>query len=149
MIDPDSSAVTRRNLASRARPFIQFLWAAVWVLASFWLLTPMAFHYWAAGGPPTPYPEWHAAWGNIFFSAILACWAIGGLGAWFMRRRPKVHGNSNPGRATLSFSVLMVLLIMGLAVCSVPGAGKVVLLAPVILGAAWALARVRRSESRK
>jgi hypothetical protein len=149
MTDPDPSAVTGRNLASRARPFIQFLWAVGWVLASFWLFTPMAYHYWAAGGPPTPYPEWHAAWGNIFFSAILACWAIGGLGAWFMRRRPAAPGNSNPGRATLSFSVLMVFLIMALAVWSVPGAGRVLLLAPVILGAAWALARLRRSESRK
>jgi hypothetical protein len=28
-----------------------------------------AFNYWAAGGPPTPHPEYHRHWGNIFFAA--------------------------------------------------------------------------------
>jgi hypothetical protein len=149
MTEPDASANGRPGLTSRARPFIQVLWAGAWILASLWLVTPMAYHYWAAGGPPTPYPEWHAAWGNIFFSAILACWAIAGLGAWFMRRRPAASRNSNRGRATVSFAAVMVFLIMGLAVWSVPGAGRLVLLAPVVLGAAWALTRLWRSEGRK
>ena len=149
MIEPDASPTVRRSLASRARPFIQVLWAASWVVASFWLLTPMAYHYWAAGGPPTPNPEWHKAWGNVFFAAVLACWAIGGLGAWFMRRRRAPSGNSNRGPTSASFSVLMVLLIMSLAVWSVPGTGRLVFLAPVVLGAAWAVMRLRRAEDRK
>lgn len=149
MIEPDASPIVRRSLGSRARPFIQILWAAAWILTSFWLVTPMAYHYWAAGGPPTPNPEWHEAWGNIFFAAVLACWAIGGLGAWFMRRRPVPSGDSNPGPATTWFSVLMVLLIMGLAIWAVPGTGRLVLLAPVVLGAVWAVTRLRRSEGRK
>jgi len=50
-------------------------------------LYPAAFHYWAAGGPPTPEPyrTWHASWANVFASASLACWAAGGLGVWFLR----------------------------------------------------------------
>jgi hypothetical protein len=149
MIEPNASANDRRSLVSRARPVILFLWAASWVLASLWLVRPMAYHYWAAGGPPAPNPEWHKAWGNVFFSAILACWAIGGLGAWFMRRRRAPSSKGTRGRVTVSFSVLMVFLIMGLAVWSVPGAGRLVLLAAVVLGAGWAFKRVRRSEGRK
>jgi hypothetical protein len=149
MIEPDSSPSVRRSLGSRARPFIQILWAASWIVASFWLITPMAYHYWAAGGPPTPNPEWHKAWGNVFFAAVLACWAIGGLGAWFMRRHRAPSGNSKRGLGTTSFFVLMVLLIMGLAVWSVPGTGRLVLLAPVLLGATWAITRLWRSEGRE
>ena len=98
---------------------------------------------------PTPNPEWHKAWGNVFFAAVLACWAIGGLGAWFMRRRRAPSGDSNRGSATASFSVLMVLLILGLAVWSVPGTGRLLLLAPIVLGAAWAFMRLRRSQGSK
>ena len=148
MTDADASPSVRRSLVSRARPFMQILWTASWIVASFWLVTPMAYHYWAAGGPPTPNPEWHKAWGNVFFAAVLACWAIGGLGAWFMRRHRAPSGNSNRRAATVSFSVFIMLLIMGLAVWSVPGAGRLVLLAPVALGAAWAFTCLRRSEGR-
>ena len=148
MIEPASPSA-RRSLGSRARPFMQILWAASWIVASFWLVTPMAYHYWAAGGPPTPNPEWHKAWGNVFFAAVLACWAIGGLGAWFMRRRRAPSGDSNRGSATASFSALMVLLILGLAVWSVPGTGRLLLLAPIVLGAAWAFMRLRRSQGSK
>jgi hypothetical protein len=152
MIELDASPSVRRGLASRARPLIQVVWAVSWVVVSFRLLTPMAYHYWAAGGPPAPNPgnpEWHQAWGNLFFAAVLACWAIGGLGVWFMRRRRAPSGSSTRGSASALFSVLMVLLIMGLAVWSVPGTGRLVLLAPIVLGAVWAFARARRSEGRK
>lgn len=127
---------------------MQFLWLAAWVTASLRLLNLMAFHYWAAGGPPTPYPEWHEAWGNVFFSVAFGCWAIGGLGVWLMRDR-RYATKHNMGQVVLFFSLVMALLIMGLAVWAVPGTGKLVLLTPAVLGAAWAFMRLRRSAGGK
>ncbi len=35
-----------------------------------------AFHYWAAGGPPTPHPEYYRHWGNVFFAATCGLLAL-------------------------------------------------------------------------
>jgi hypothetical protein len=35
-----------------------------------------AFNYWAAGGPPTPHPEYFRHWGNIFFAAACGLLAL-------------------------------------------------------------------------
>jgi hypothetical protein len=39
------------------------------VLLAAWSAYLAAFHYWAAGGPPTPHPEYYRHWGNVFFAA--------------------------------------------------------------------------------
>lgn len=36
-----------------------------------WFANLTAFNWWAAGGPPTPHPEYFAGRGNLF--AIVAC----------------------------------------------------------------------------
>jgi hypothetical protein len=44
-----------------------------------YFLNLAAFHIWAAGGPPTPNPEWHRMWGNRFawLTLFLLCLGVG------------------------------------------------------------------------
>ena len=48
-----------------------------------------------------------------------------------------------------SFSLLIAILIMGLVVWAVPGNARLVLVLPVLLGAAWAFWRLRRPSTFK
>jgi hypothetical protein len=60
-----------------------------------------------------------------------------------------VHASSKDGRMTLpsnSFSLFMAILIMALAVWALPGNTRLVLVLPVVLGAAWAFWKLRRSH---
>jgi hypothetical protein len=136
-----------RSLLRRAGLYVRWLWGVVWFIASVWPLRLAAYHYWAAGSPPTPNPEWHEAWGNVFFAGSLACWSIAGLGIWFMRPT-RDSADRVPVGGGLAFSLFMALGVMTVAVWAVPGAGRLILLAPVVLGAAWAVARLRRAGSR-
>ena len=52
-----------------------------------WLLNLSAFHWWAAGGPPSPEPRVHERWGNVFFCSAMGAIAIAVGTAWFLRRR--------------------------------------------------------------
>ena len=143
MSEPNGGHAAARAVWSRVRPYMQCAWSLVWIGASLPVLNFMAFHYWAAGGPPSPYPEWHEAWGNVFFSAALGCWAIGGLGVWFMRDR-RQSTKHNVGSVATHFALVVIVLVMGLAMFSVPGPGQLLLLASGVLGAVWAVVRLRR-----
>lgn len=140
----DPTVDVGNDLVTRSRPYARGLWVLVWVVASIWPLNLAAYHYWAAGGPPSPNPEWHEAWGNVFLAAGLACWAVGGFGVWFMRKRPPVRFDANT-----TFPAFIAVWIMGVAIWAVPGPGRLVLLAPVIIGAVWAFVRLRHSARRK
>jgi hypothetical protein len=80
---------------SRLRPVVRWTWAAAFASLGCWFVTLMFAHWWAAGGPPSDWPEWHEAWGNIFGAAVLASWAAAAFGVWFMRprRRGPAKGN--------------------------------------------------------
>ena len=43
------------------------------------------FHAWAAGGPPSPNPEWHAAWSWVFLAVGAACLCASGVLIWQRR----------------------------------------------------------------
>jgi hypothetical protein len=58
---------------------LALLVAALWC-AQLWL-----FHGWAAGGPPSPRPEWHRAW-SARFGALMCVW-LALLAAWMLRHR--------------------------------------------------------------
>jgi len=51
-------------------------WALVVILLVLilWSANQTLFCWWAAGGPPTPHPEFYRHWGNIFFG--LTCGLI-------------------------------------------------------------------------
>ena len=40
-----------------------------------WFANLWLFHGWAAGGPPSPRPEWHRVWSMRFFWAMCTCFA--------------------------------------------------------------------------
>ena len=65
--------------------------AACGVIAGAIALYLSAYHYWAAGGPPTPEParSWHEAWGNTFAIGGLLAWSAAGWGLWSTRVRRK------------------------------------------------------------
>lgn len=75
------------ELRATYKPFVRWSWAILAFVAGLAPLYFAAFHYWAAGGPPTaqPYRDWHENWGNVFAAGALLCWFVGALGAWFMR----------------------------------------------------------------
>jgi len=70
------------------RPWVRWGLSAALVAASAWPAFFATFHYWAAGGPPTPEPyrSWHEAWGNLFAAGMLALWASAALCVWVFRR---------------------------------------------------------------
>jgi len=84
--------------------------------------------------PIIPYGERHGTLVRVASGLILAGVALAVASPVF-----------RSGVWPLSFSGAMALLIMGLAVWAVPGWGKLVLLTPIIIGAGWALIRLRRS----
>jgi hypothetical protein len=86
----------------------------------------------ALTSPVIPYSVRHSlpirvAWVVILVAAFVAAYGL----------RTRHRG--------VSFAAVMALLIMGLAVWAVPGAGRLVLLAPVVAGAGWAFLKLRRS----
>ena len=87
----------RGKWTSIVRPVVRWVWALALFALGCWFVTPMMFHYWAAGGPPSKWPQWHEAWGNLFGAAVFACWAAAGLGVWFLRpRRKSIAGAEKP-----------------------------------------------------
>jgi uncharacterized membrane protein len=80
----------------------------------------------------------------VFLAAGLACWGSGGIRRLVMRKRPPVKFDANT-----TFPAFIAVWIMALAVWAVPGPGRLVLLAPVVIGAVWAFVRLRRSGRRK
>ena len=76
---------------------------------------------------------------DVMLGLIAAAFVLMSLGvAWVSQ--------AAAGRVrAISFSGLMALLIMGLAIWAVPGWAKLVLVAPVIVGAGWAIYNIRRT----
>jgi len=65
--------------------------AALLTLAAAYFLNLSAFHYWAAGGPPAPNPEWHVMWGRRFIQLSISLLVAAGLLIFLTvrrRRRP-------------------------------------------------------------
>lgn len=54
------------EMKMKIRKTMRIVFPVVIAIASFPFLNLAAFHVWAAGGPPSPYPEWHVQWANIF-----------------------------------------------------------------------------------
>ena len=84
--------------------------------------------------PVIPYAQRHATL-VLVSSGLIVTGLVGAIAA-------RAHGS---GPWELSFSLGMALLVMALAVWAVPGWGRLVLVAPVIAGAGWALFSLRRS----
>ncbi len=47
--------------------------------AGLWFLNLTLFHIWAAGGPPSPRPEWHLYWSKIFAICSLGGFVAAGV----------------------------------------------------------------------
>jgi hypothetical protein len=45
-----------------------------------------AFHWWASSGPPSPHPEFHMKWGNIFFWVSICIFIFAVLWLWLTRK---------------------------------------------------------------
>ena len=54
-------------------------------VAALWCAQLWMYHGWAAGGPPTPHPEWHRAWSRRFGILMLVWLAL--LIGWMLRHR--------------------------------------------------------------
>ena len=74
-------------MAGARQRYARWIVAAALVFASAWPAQLAAFHYWAAGGPPTPEPakSRHAKWGDTFAVTTLALWASAALSLWLLR----------------------------------------------------------------
>lgn len=67
-------------------------WAVALILlaVSIWTANLTAYNWWAAGGPPTPYPHLYEQRGNIFAIATLLLFgAAVVLGVLNSKRRPR------------------------------------------------------------
>ena len=65
------------------------LTAFLLLLAFLWFLYLTAFNYWAAGGPPTPYPEIYGMHGHIFFGIACLFFVAFVICLWSLVRRRK------------------------------------------------------------
>jgi hypothetical protein len=84
--------------------------------------------------PVIPYATRHATLIRVTWVVILVTALVA---AWVLRARYR----------SVSFAAVMALLIISVAVWAVPGAGRLVMLAPVVGGAGWAYVKLRRSRS--
>ena len=78
------------NTNRRGVQVFRWLSAAMLVLVALYSFNLAAYHYWAAGGPPTPNPEWHAARGNRFFwISLFALGSAVGVVRLLRKRQPR------------------------------------------------------------
>jgi len=120
--------------------------AILCVLSGAWLANLALFHWWAAGLYGGPYGRWHAQWGDVFGICAVGTLTLAGFIVWLLRpSRPA--GVPHVG-AESAFAVLITVLVMGLAIWSVPGTARVVLLTPVVLGGLCAIVAIRRRDRR-
>ena len=83
----DDEGMGRVDTNSGLVQAVRWVSAILLVAASLFLLNSAAFHWWASGGPPSPNPEWHRAWGNRFFAMSAALVFLAVLIVWRLRRR--------------------------------------------------------------
>jgi hypothetical protein len=145
MSEPNPTVDAPGERAWRVRRLVQWLWGGIWLVTSLWPLSMATYHYWGARRSPTANPVSREAWGNAFFTAGLVCWALAALGVWLMGKESSLRYYVG----TVSFSPFMAVVVMALAIWAVPGWGKLPLLGAAILGACWAVVRLRRLEVRK
>ena len=67
------------------------------ILGSLPVLNLAMFHAWAAGGPPTPNPEWHEMWANIFLCVWIAILLVAGFSIYLFRPRQMKRGQPAAG----------------------------------------------------
>src|SRR5262249_31828108 len=84
--------------------------------------------------PVIPYSERHST-----LILVAAALIVSGLGATLASRGLAAGGQDS------TFSGFMAVVIMALAVWAVPGWGRLVLLAPIVAGAGWAIFTLRHS----
>ena len=100
---PDATPATM-NVNELKAPLAKTALAAacsgVFLLASLWTMNLTAYHWWAAGGPPSPdqaIRDWHEQWGNIFAGATVLAWLVVGVSArmaWTTHQRRVTTGCS-------------------------------------------------------
>ena len=66
---------------------MRWVLSAILVAVGLYLLNLTAYHVWAAGGPPSPNPQWHLMWANRFLMAALVCFAGASALLYLLRRR--------------------------------------------------------------
>ena len=69
---------------------IRWIIFLVLIVAGLYFLNLTAFHFWAAGGPPTPHPEFHRKWGYIFFFVSISIFIFSCV--WIRITRKKKNG---------------------------------------------------------
>jgi hypothetical protein len=82
--------MTQGSCPMTNQPFIQVVrWmsAGALLVAALYFANLAAYHTWAAGGPPTPDPAWHATWATRFFWVTVALITAAIGVAWLLRKR--------------------------------------------------------------
>jgi hypothetical protein len=79
----------------RSVQVVRWLSGGTFLIAALYFLNLAAFHTWAAGGPPTSNPEWHAMWATRFswsaFGFLMAAFGV----VWLLRKRKPAGSKSN------------------------------------------------------